>query len=313
MPVKNAHLCTLFEGHYHFGLGAWINSLLHFGFSGTIWVGYRREIPHWISKYKTPNEKDRYSIGNQIEVVFVKQEREVHFTFQKPDFMLTLWEQHCPHAQSLFYFDPDILLKTQWTFFENWVRYGIAICADVSSPMSKTHPIRMAWRHYLSKKGIQLSPKDNYYVNAGFIGISKQNRSFLAEWKSIQDIIILDMTEKIVVGINDRAYLFHMSDQDALNIAKDRTAHPLSIADKPAMDFEPGGFIMSHAIGNPKPWKKNFLKHLLFKGKRPTTADRLFFKYSRFFLDVYSRNSLQYYLRLLNLKIAIYLGRIIGS
>ncbi|MBK8968723.1 MAG: hypothetical protein IPM36_19040 [Lewinellaceae bacterium] len=247
------HICTLFEGHYHYGLGAFINSLANAGFSGTVWAGYRGTIPGWANRYKTEGPENTFLIEKTIKLVFVPQENPVHFTFQKPDFMLSIWENCCPDTEKLYYFDPDILLKTTWPFFERWVAHGVALCEDVGSPVSNTHPIRLEWKQYLAQKGTTLPAKDNYYVNGGFIGLHKSCKSFLSDWKYIQNLIREDIVEKDLIGVKDRSYCFHMPDQDALNIAKDRTEHPLSIADKNAMDFIPGGYIMAHAIGNPKP------------------------------------------------------------
>lgn len=34
-------ICTLFDGDFHYGLAAMLNSLVQAGYKGTVWAGYR--------------------------------------------------------------------------------------------------------------------------------------------------------------------------------------------------------------------------------------------------------------------------------
>lgn len=311
--MSETNICTLFEGHYHYGLGALINSLYVSGFAGVLWVGYRGELPSWVKRIPTADEPDAYLVANQFKLVFIKLNTHTHFTLYKPDFMLQLINKHCPDARFLFYFDPDILIKAKWSYFENWANHGVALCEDVNSPISMTSPLRGDWNAYFLRHEITLTPKDDIYVNGGFVGVSAENFPFLEEWKRIQDLIEPDLPAMDQLHITDRSHPFNKLDQDALNIAKDLTEMPISVANKDSMDFSPGGSVMSHAIGRPKPWEKTFLKNLLVTGNRPTTTDRLFFRYIRFPIDIYREQRLSYFMKYMNLKLSTAFSRLIAN
>lgn len=312
--MSDTHICTLFEKHYHYGLGAFINSLYSSGFKGTLWVGYRGLLPGWIKQLSIiKEESSTYTVASQFKLVFIEMDICTHFTLYKPDFMLYLLDKHCVDARFLFYFDPDILIKTEWAYFENWAKHGIALCEDINSPLSISSPLRCDWNYYFSKHGIMLSSKDNIYVNGGFIGLSLACFSFLEEWKQIQDVIAPDLPTMDQLHTTDRSHPFNKLDQDALNIAKDSTALILSVSNKESMDFSPGGEVMSHAIGASKPWTKNFILNLLKTGNRPTATDCLFFKFLKFPIFIYKGNTLVFYIKLLNFKLTKILSRVLAN
>jgi hypothetical protein len=74
---------------------------------------------------------------------------------------------------------------------------------------------------------------------------------------------------------SDRTYMFYAADQDSLNITAMCSETPLSELGPEGMDFIYGGWTMSHAVGSPKPWKKNFLLSWL-KGRSPSLAEKAY-------------------------------------
>src|SRR5437016_5075011 len=141
-------ICTLFEGNYHFGLGALTNSLYKEGFRGVIYSGYRGPLPPWITEGKTHDGFTDFKAAEGLVMRFIPLTTSAHLTNYKPDFMLEVWNNHCPVSQSLFYFDPDITVKCRWTFFEEWVHAGVALAADVNPIMPRNHPVRYSWKRF---------------------------------------------------------------------------------------------------------------------------------------------------------------------
>ena len=120
-------VCTLFEGHYHHGLAALANSLYHHGFRGEIWAGYRGQTPPWASRIVERDGTQCFEAINGLTVRFLKVETKRHLTNYKAEFMSDLRRNHLPDADTIFYCDPDIVLKTGWTFFPQWAEGGIAL------------------------------------------------------------------------------------------------------------------------------------------------------------------------------------------
>src|SRR5436853_3964611 len=127
-----AVICTLYEGSYHLGLGALLNSLYAKGFRGHFYAGYRGDVPPWAADNVRKNGAGwLFNVGDDCTLHFVPLTTSWHFNNYKPQFLLELMEKHCPHEEKFFFFDPDIVVRARWDFFEQWVSHGIALCEDV--------------------------------------------------------------------------------------------------------------------------------------------------------------------------------------
>ena len=318
--MKSA-ICTLFEGDYHYGVGALTNSLYHYGFRGEIWVGYRGDLPPWSKNIKSEGRYDQYQVAEGCYLNFIKLDTNYHLTNYKPDFMLDLWENYCQNAESLFYFDPDIIVKSDWKYFEEWVSYGIALCEDVTSPVYSNHPLRLGWRKFYEPLGFKMQYETNLYVNGGFIGLTKDRQDFLVQWSKIQELMATEIggleksnigNQKTSIFVNQsgRNFLFSHTDQDALNITIMFNNFDYTFRGKEAMDIIPGGYTMSHAIGGVKPWRKKMLLSFFQTGSRPRLTDRLFWQFSDSPISLYSFLGLR--LKQFDLFLASVFGRYLG-
>lgn len=270
-------ICTLFEGNYHYGVAALTNSLYKCGFRGDIYVGYRGDLPKWASE-SIYNDKLKWEDGKTLFVEegiylhFLPLNTDYHLTNFKPDFMLQLFEKF--QLDSLFYFDPDIIVIAKWTRFLAWLKIGVCLCEDINSPYGLMHPRRFYWAEYYKKFDINLVCKEIFYVNGGFIGIQKSHISFLRSWLMIQE----QMSEAIgglkmstlnaqhnKTGYFGEFGCFDRTDQDALNITfQIFDSGKISIIGKEAMGFTfEGEVLMYHALGTPKPWNYQFLKNAI--------------------------------------------------
>lgn len=287
--MKSA-VCTLFEGNYHFGVGALANSLYAHGFRGTIYAGYRGALPQWIAGAKTTDGFTEFSPAEDLVLRFIPLATKFHLTNFKPDFMRSLWQQHCPQAESLFYFDPDITVICRWSFFEDWVQAGVALCADINPAMPTNHPLRDAWKRFYQPLGVNFRREPDLYFNGGFLGLNRRHEEFLDCWQRLQELMSPEIGGLQNVNVRDRTYLFHKTDQDALNVATMVCESPISPMGQDGMDFQfgGGGYVMSHAAGGSKPWNKQFLIDLFLHGSAPSRTDRIFFRYVKVPIRVFS-------------------------
>ena len=286
----NSAICTLFEGDYHYGVAALANSLHAQGYRGTIYAGYRGALPPWVTDRGTPRGFAEFSPVAGLTLKFIPLTTDIHLTNFKPDFMLSLWREYCPEAESFFYFDPDITILCGWSFYEEWVKGGVAVCADINPSMPANHPLRHAWKRFYQPHGINFHRELELYFNGGFFGLRREQMEFLQCWQRLQELMSPEIGGLKNVNVRDRTYLFHKTDQDALNVAAMVSESPISPMGQDGMDFQNGGggYVMSHALGGQKPWKKQFIKSVFRRGAAPSRADRTYFRYVTSPIQLYS-------------------------
>lgn len=306
-------VCTLFENHYHYGVAALINSLHRYQFEGAVFAGYKGQLPSWANKVQ-PNSSfgwpgaSSFKINRGIHIHFLPLETTYHMANYKPAFMIELLEGPAKNASSITYFDPDIVIKCRWSFFEKWINYGVAMVHEIiSNDMPATHPVRLEWKEIIHQNDGMVRNNILSYINSGFCGVSRENFGFLKTWKQIVDFAIEKYKpdpEKFMSF--DRTYPFFSIDQDAFNIAAMCTECSISELGPEAMDFMHGGWTMSHAVGAPKPWRKNFFLNAI-KGVSPSIPDREYWANVSSPLSLYSKSYIK--LKSASLLFAAFIAR----
>ncbi len=301
-------VCTLFENDYHYGVGALVNSLYRNGFRGIIWAGYRGELPFWAIDSQLGDNFHEFPVADECVIRFVKLQTSMHFANYKPTFMLSIWSDFSSEIDRLCYFDPDIVIKCRWTFYEEWLSRGIAMCEDgVYAHFPSDHPIRLSWKDYAIHKKYQCKRDLNFYYNSGFIGISKEWKSALEIWRDLLEGLPEIGFDLYAFMPGDRSMAFYAIDQDVLNLMATVTEHPLSTIGPDGMDFAGGGYIMSHASGI-KPWRKRVLQEAI-NGKAPTLADKKYWQNVEYPIQLYT--SLELFWKRLDLRLGAGIGRFI--
>jgi len=181
--IERSTICTLYEGDYHYGVGALTNSLYHQRFSGDIWVGYRAPLPPWAHPVEQTDSTLTYRVGEGLVLRFVPLDTRTFLSNYKPHCALRVLDEFAPGTDAVFYFDPDIVIKCDWLFYETWAARGFACCEDNCYPhMPSTHPLRLAWLDFAARHALATHRKLDAYYNAGFFGVTRGRRAMLETW-----------------------------------------------------------------------------------------------------------------------------------
>lgn len=273
-PPCDQVVCTLYEGDFHFGVAALVNSLVASGYSGLIWVGNRGGLPSW-TKPLPQREDGLFQVG-KVLLGFETIESGRHFGQFKPEFISSIIDRGIARRH-IWYFDPDITLRCEWSFLERWVRHGVSICQEYTmGSMAPNHPLRCEWIELARNAGWgePWRLQDRYY-NSGFVGMHIEHREYLETWKAAVRLANAAGVEQDQFQKGTRAQTFYTVDQDAMNITTMYTKVPLTTIGPEGMGWISGGFTMYHTLGPLKPWRKKFLPSAL-NGDPPGPGDKHF-------------------------------------
>lgn len=300
-------LCTLFEGNYHFGVAALANSLIASGYEGDLWVGYRGPLPGWITQAPAYDAASGlFQVAPTLRLRFVLLDTPLHFTYYKPTFIADLMAQD-PELETVAYIDPDIVLKCDWASFAGWfLDGGIALAEDVNFRFPARHPKRLLWRQHFAPHGFVEKRALERYFNAGFIGVPRSSLPFLELWRKVCEVVVAYNGPKLI-KVGGGAALFNSTDQDAMNFSLSACLDPLNTVGPEGMDFMPGGYYLSHAIGPYKPWHGGHIGRAM-KGFPPSLPAKAYFQFANAPIKVFSDGELAR--RRLALRIAGAIGRL---
>src|SRR6476659_8721038 len=120
-------------------------------------------------------------------------------------------------------------MKARPAFFEEWAGYGSALVEDGNSPRPESRQRRCAWRQCLTQRQQAVQRETPFYVNGGFVGLSRVNRGFLYAWRRAMTLVgeeigglersMFSFGRRIARASHLQSYPFNKTDQGALNIA----------------------------------------------------------------------------------------------
>jgi hypothetical protein len=272
-------LCTLYEGDFDHGLAALANSLVHAGYRGDLFAGFRGELPAWATAEKGPGGIAGTACHAEVRVVFVRLETTMHFGCYKPDFLRRVLNDLAPAAGAAAYTDPDLVVEAPWSLLEPWIHSGIALCEDVNSPFGDGHPWLVAWRACCAKHGVAIHRTPAWYANSGFVGVPRAQAGFLDAWTRAMALVGGEIGGLDRLKTADPFSPFNSVDQDAFNLAVWMTDHPVQPMGRAAMAFGPGLAFFPHALGPNKPWRGGHVGRAL-RGLPPAYAHKAWLRFA---------------------------------
>lgn len=300
-------ICTLYDGDYHYGLGALVNSLTKGGYRGTVWAGHRGPLPFWTSQLpKLEGPGNEFLAGKNIRIVFLQVDTKIHLSLFKPQYMKRLLENEASDATYLWFFDSDMYLRGGWGFFEQWQKRGVAVVQDINyRTLPALDPLRHQWMEIAAEMGFGKPRPLEIYFNGGLTGVAKEHISFLDMWASLiakAGELGMDLTK---ISSQTRDLPFHIPDQDALNVSVMYTPHPISPTGPEVMGFLPGRTHLYHNVGS-KPWRGSILMRAL-KGTPPGRPSKYYFNHLETPIRLYKPLDLKR--RKMELALASFIGR----
>jgi hypothetical protein len=244
-----------------------------------------------------------------VTIRIIDLDTRMHFTNYKPYFLNQV-AAYDLDAAAVIYSDPDIVFKCDWKFIEDWCSFGIATVADEGWNLPSSSPIRKRWLRLCADLGLDTgwvtTNSLDIFCNAGFVGVPREHFDFVELWRKVQEALIAMGLDESQFGPSDSDGTIRALDQDAFNIALMRNADHISLLGPEAMDFVPGGYVLSHATGRPKPWELSAIRSSL-GGRPPSKSHAAFLRYAVGELEALPPSSVRR--RVLAYKIA----RVIGA
>lgn len=271
-------VCTLVEGKHFLGVAALFNSLKACGYQGTLVVGYRGEVPAWFSQQSQ-------AIGEGIEIDLIPMTLQGHMANLKPHWMLSIFKTYS-NASCVAYVDPDVCFVAPWDLIEDWIGEGVAVAENCSLRLPAGHWRLRAWEAFFKPLGFAYTQPTDIYVNSGFVGVHKEAISLLKRWESLIDSWADSIGGYHITSLpggnpsdrlSNRYDPFFETDQDLFNCVIRSGEESIHFVGQDGMGFLPGLALMTHALGDKKPWDRRFVLDAL-NGRKPSYADKTFFQ-----------------------------------